>query len=100
MMAGFDHGANPHPEKNAEPTSARQTRYGQMLFVIYLLLYGGFVLLNAFAPSVMERMPFAGVNLAVLYGLALIAIAFVLALFYDWLCRFLARHPRDSEGGK
>jgi uncharacterized membrane protein (DUF485 family) len=72
-----------------------------VLFVFYLVFYGGFVLLNAFAPSAMERTPFAGVNLAVLYGLALIAVALVLALFYDWLCRFLvARRPRDTEDAR
>jgi uncharacterized membrane protein (DUF485 family) len=35
----------------------------------------------------MEVIVFAGVNLAVLYGLGLIAAAFVLALVYAWLCR-------------
>ena len=28
-----------------------------------------------------------GINLAVLYGLGLIVVAFLLALLYDWLCR-------------
>jgi uncharacterized membrane protein (DUF485 family) len=100
-MAGPDHGTPPPPQQESEPASARQTRYGQILFVLYLVLYSGFVLLNAFAPSAMERTPFAGVNLAILYGLALIAFAFVLAVFYDWLCRLLgARRSRDTEGGK
>ena len=57
-----------------------------MLFLCYLVLYGGFMLLNAFAPSLMEATPLAGVNLAVLYGLGLIVTAFFLALLYDWCC--------------
>ena len=43
----------------------------------------------------MMRTPFGGVNLAVLYGLALIVSAFLLALVYEWLCRA----PADREGG-
>lgn len=52
------------------------------LFFLYLLLYGGFVLLNTFAPSTMEATPVAGVNVAILYGFGLIIAAFVLALIY------------------
>ena len=35
----------------------------------------------------METIVFAGINLAVVYGLGLIAAAFILALLYVWLCR-------------
>lgn len=73
------------PERNA--------RLGLVLFLIYLVLYGGFTLLAAFAPGVMERTPAAGVNLAVWYGFGLIAAALVLALIYGWLCR-------NSEPGR
>lgn len=52
------------------------------LFFLYLFLYGGFVLLNTFAPSTMEATPVAGVNVAILYGFGLIIAAFVLALIY------------------
>jgi uncharacterized membrane protein (DUF485 family) len=45
-------------------------------------------LLTAFAPGVMQMVvPAVGINVAVLYGLGLIAAAFVLALGYAWLCR-------------
>lgn len=57
------------------------------LFVVYLALYAGFVLINAFHPSLMDVVPFGGVNLAVLYGLGLIVAALVLSLLYAWLCR-------------
>lgn len=67
-----------------------------LLFVVYLLFYSGFVLLNAFAPQVMESTPIAGVNLAILYGIALIVSAFVMALLYGTLCE--TEVPRDGEG--
>lgn len=65
----------------------RNARIGLVLFVVYLLIYGGFVGLNAFSPETMDETPVAGVNLAILYGFGLIAAAFVLALLYGLLCR-------------
>ena len=46
----------------------RNARLGFFLFFVYLALYGGFVLLNAFAPQLMQWTPLAGINLAILYG--------------------------------
>jgi uncharacterized membrane protein (DUF485 family) len=85
-MADFDHKpAAPEIVNAAE--AARNSRYGLVLFAVYTLFYGAFMGLNAFAPQVMEIIVFAGVNLAVVYGLGLIAAAFLLALVYAWLCR-------------
>jgi len=53
-----------------------------VLFCIYLLLYGGFIAINLFSPDVMERTPFAGVNLAIWYGFGLIVSAILLAFIY------------------
>ena len=44
----------------------------------------------------MDARPFAGVNVAVLSGLGLIAAALVLALVYAWVCRAPAG---GREGG-
>lgn len=71
---------------------SRNARIGLVLFVVYLLLYGGFVFLNAFAADVMETTPIAGVNLAILYGFGLIIAALILALIYGFLCK-----PTDEE---
>jgi uncharacterized membrane protein (DUF485 family) len=66
---------------------ARNTRWGLVLFAVYLAFYSGFVLLAAFSPETLARLPFAGVNLAIWYGFALIVVALVLALVYGWVCR-------------
>ena len=65
----------------------RGGKIGKALFGVYLLLYGGFVFLSAFAAETMETTPLPGVNLAILYGFGLILMAFVLALVYGLLCR-------------
>lgn len=66
--------------------ASRNARIGLVLFTIYLLLYAGFVGINAFAPDAMEGTPVAGVNWAILYGFALIVAALVMALLYGLLC--------------
>lgn len=91
-MADFGHGPNV-TETESPAAMRRNSRAGLVLFAVYLLLYGGFVALNAFAPERMERPAIAGLNLAVTYGLVLIAAAFVMALLYGWLCR----NPTVSE---
>lgn len=58
-----------------------------ILFALYLVPYGVFVLLNAFRPASMEATPVLGINIAILYGMCLIGGAFVLALLYAWLAR-------------
>ncbi len=74
------------PEREDPEAARRNARIGLALFAVYCLLYGGFVLLNAFAPQAME-LTLWGVNLAILYGMGLIVAAFLLALLYAWLCR-------------
>ena len=71
-----------HPE-----ISARNARYGLLLFAVYVTLYAGFMGLSAFEPQLMSKTPFGGVNLAILYGFGLIFAALVLAVIYMVLCR-------------
>ena len=85
-MPGLDHGTNVPDRTETPGTAARNSRYGLVLFAVYLVLYGAFVGVNAFAPEVMERTPLAGVNLAILSGFGLIGAAFLLAMIYGWLC--------------
>ncbi len=73
---------------------SRSARIGLIFFVIYLVLYSGFVLLNAFSPETMEITPLAGVNLAIWYGFGLIIAALILALVYGLIS------PNEDEGGE
>ncbi len=79
---------------------SRNARVGFILFGIYLLLYGGFVFLNAFGAETMELMPIAGVNLAILYGFGLIIAAVVLALIYGFLCKTEDGGSAEEEAKK
>lgn len=57
------------------------------LFGLYLLVYVGFMGVAAFAPGLMATTPMAGLPLSLLYGLLLIALAFVLAALYLRIAR-------------
>jgi len=65
-------------------THEPDTRY----FVIHTAdSAGGSPVEAAFSPATMAKLPWAGVNLAIWYGFALIAAALLLALLYGYLCR-------------
>jgi uncharacterized membrane protein (DUF485 family) len=74
-------------EKQEQAVVAHNTRMGVVLFLVYVVFYGGFMALSAFAPARMSEPFFGGVNLAVVYGFSLILVALVLALVYMKVCR-------------
>lgn len=76
--------------------STRASGWGLLFFAAYLAFYGGFVLVSAFAPGVLKRQWIAGLNLAVVWGFALIFLALVLSLIYGWLSR--TRNSPEGAG--
>lgn len=84
-MPSLDHA--PLPDEPRDPAVERyNARLGLILFAVYLIAYGAFVGINAFAPAVMDQLV-GRLNLAVVYGLALIGWAVLLAVVYALLCR-------------
>jgi uncharacterized membrane protein (DUF485 family) len=86
-MAGLDFKAPAAKEREDAGVVVHNRRVGVSLFLVYLAFYGGFMALSAFRPEVMSRPFLHGVNLAVVYGFALIITALVLALVYMQVCR-------------
>jgi len=86
----------PHASPD-QATHQRNARYGLWLFAVYVVLYGGFIALTTFRHDLLARTPLAGVNLAILYGMALIVAALVLALIYTVLCRASAGTRGDAR---
>ncbi|TWU05108.1 DUF485 domain-containing protein [Stieleria varia] len=72
---------------SASDSRQYNSRLGLILFAIYLSIYLGFVVLSAFASGVMEKRVLMGLNLAIVYGFALIIGAFVMAMIYGLMCR-------------
>lgn len=82
---------------SSKQESQRNAKYGGILFLVYLAVYAIFVVLNTFMPELMDQVPFAGLNLAILYGVGLIVFALILALVYSWLCRTTIPHSSDDN---
>ena len=62
-----------------------KTIFGVWMFLLYTVIYVGFVVINVYSPKTME-MDILGVNLAVVYGFGLIVFAMIQALIYNHLC--------------
>lgn len=68
-----------------------RSRIGLGLFALYVALYAGFMAVVLVRPDWLSTRPFGGTNLAIAYGLGLIAAALVLAVVYMAACRLVER---------
>jgi uncharacterized membrane protein (DUF485 family) len=59
---------------------------GVKMFIVYALIYVGFVAVNVISPILMETEIVFGLNLAVTYGFGLIILALIMALIYNSMC--------------
>jgi hypothetical protein len=69
-----------------DPAGPYKMQLGIKMFVFYSLFYAGFVAINLLYPPAMAAIVLAGLNLATVYGFALIVVALLEALLYNWLC--------------
>jgi uncharacterized membrane protein (DUF485 family) len=76
----------PAVSSDVDPAVACKARLGVRMFLLYALVYGGYVTINVFNPLAMERIVLLGLNVAVVYGIGLIALAFLLSMVYTRVC--------------
>jgi uncharacterized membrane protein (DUF485 family) len=82
-----------------DPAAQYKSRLGMWMFLVYSLFSGGFVALNLIKPVWMEQTVLTGLNLATVYGFALIIVALIQALIYDAMCRSQENSMRDHQEG-
>lgn len=92
----------PAQKSGKDPATAYKSRIGNRMFLVYALIYAGFVAINITRPKLMEAEVVWGLNLAVVYGFFLIVFALVLALVYNHMCgkKEAELALLDSEKGK
>ncbi len=78
-------GHGPAVKLGRDDAANYKTRLGVWMFILYTLVYAGFVVINAVNPGLMQKV-ILGQTLAVVYGFGLIVFAFVLAIIYNQLC--------------
>lgn len=76
----------PAVKMEKDNASGFKTKIGLKLFIVYSLIYAGFVIINTIEPKLMELEIFLGLNLAVVYGFGLIVIAIIMGLIYNSIC--------------
>lgn len=76
----------PAAKSGADPAFLYKRRLGAWMFMLYAIIYAGFVVVNLASPGLMEKTVVAGLNLAVVYGFGLIIFALILALIYNRAC--------------
>lgn len=76
----------PAIESGVDNAAKKKARLGVWFFFIYLLFYGGFVAIGVLNYELLAVPVMMGLNLAVFYGMGLIAFAVLLGVLYNWLC--------------
>ena len=91
----------PAKQSGDDLASSYKSRLGVRMFLVYAVVYAGFVLINVLWPKVMGIIIIRGLNLAVVYGFGLIVFAMVLALIYNWMCSRKEKEldAQQGEGG-
>ncbi len=88
----------PAAEGGPDHAQGYKSRLGVWMFLVYALIYIGFVALNIISPLSMEIVVFLGLNLAVVYGFGLIIFALVLALIYNYICGRKEKELNNDSG--
>lgn len=83
-----------------DPSGPYKMRLGIWMFLFYSLFYAGFVAINLLFPLAMGRVILFGLNLATVYGFALIIVALIEALIYDTMCRKKEKELAEIETKK
>lgn len=79
-------GHGPSTEWGVDNASDYKSKLGVYMFIIYVIVYAGFIAINVISPKMMGAVVFAGLNLAIVYGFGLIVLAIIMGLIYNHLC--------------
>lgn len=76
----------PVVETGIDKAAAAKAKFGVIMFVIYTIVYSGFVLIGLTKPEWMGLEFVGGQNLAIIYGFGLIVLAIVMGFIYNYYC--------------
>lgn len=64
----------------------KKAKLGVILFIVYTLIYAGFVAIGLTKPELMGLELMGGQNLAIIYGFGLILLAVIMGFIYNYFC--------------
>ncbi|MFP4024391.1 MAG: DUF485 domain-containing protein [Thiohalospira sp.] len=91
----MDHG--PAVKLGADYAAKKKARLGVILFIVYSIVYAGFVTIGVANHDLMGKTVFAGQNLAVVYGFGLIILAIIMGLIYNAICTGYENKMNNKE---
>lgn len=75
----------PSTDWGDDHASSFKTRVGIWMFILYAIIYAGFVLISTLNPELMKS-DIGSLNLAIIYGFGLLIFALMLAVVYNAIC--------------
>jgi uncharacterized membrane protein (DUF485 family) len=66
--------------------AAKKAKLGVILFIVYTIIYAGFVLIGLTKPELMGLELIGGQNIAIIYGFGLIFLAIIMGFIYNYFC--------------
>jgi uncharacterized membrane protein (DUF485 family) len=87
----------PATEWKKEKSEGFKSRLGLIMFAIYVPIYLGFVFFCVFDPKGVGA-SVGSLNIAIVYGFALIVLAIIQALVYNYICS--KKEKQDTEPDK
>lgn len=80
----MNHG--PAVKLGVDKASDKKAKLGVWLFIIYSIIYAGFVAIGVINYELMGKIVLGKQNLAIVYGFGLIVLAVVMGVVYNSIC--------------
>jgi uncharacterized membrane protein (DUF485 family) len=89
----------PAVKLETDHAAAKKAKLGIKLFIFYVLIYAGFVVIGLVDPELMGLHIIGKQNLAIVYGFGLIVLAIAMGFIYNAMCSRL-EDKMNIKGGK
>jgi len=76
----------PAAKLDADNAAAKKSKLGVILFIFYIIVYSGFVIIGLVDPELMGFHVLGKQNLAIVYGFGLIILAIIMGFIYNYFC--------------
>ncbi len=76
----------PATKIETDNAASKKAKLGVRLFIVYTLVYSGFVIIGLTKPELMGLELMGGQNIAIIYGFGLIVLAIVMGFIYNYFC--------------
>jgi len=82
---------------DADNAAVKKSKLGVILFIVYTLVYIGFVVIGLVDPELLGLHVIGKQNLAIIYGFGLIVLAIVMGFIYNALCTRLEDKMNEKK---